>query len=33
MQLLIDTNILIALEPTSDTAIEPGAQEAARRRR
>jgi L-amino acid N-acyltransferase YncA len=29
MKFLIDTNILIALEPTSDTAIEPGAQEAA----
>jgi hypothetical protein len=29
MKFLIDTNILISLEPTSDTAIEPGAREAA----
>jgi L-amino acid N-acyltransferase YncA len=29
MKFLIDTNILIALEPTSAAAIEPGAQEAA----
>lgn len=29
MKFLIDTNIMIALEPTSDTAIEPGAREAA----
>jgi GNAT superfamily N-acetyltransferase len=28
MKFLIDTNILISLEPTSDTTIEPGAQEA-----
>jgi L-amino acid N-acyltransferase YncA len=29
MKFLIDTNILISLEPTSDTSIEPGAPEAA----
>jgi hypothetical protein len=29
MKFLIDTNILISLEPTSDTSIEPGAREAA----
>lgn len=29
MKFLIDTNILISLEPTSDTTIEPGAREAA----
>src|SRR5690242_4374852 len=29
MKFLIDTNILISLEPTSDLAIEPGAREAA----
>jgi hypothetical protein len=29
MMFLIDTNILISLEPTSDIAIEPGAYEAA----
>jgi GNAT superfamily N-acetyltransferase len=29
MKFLIDTNILISLEPTSDIAIEPGAREAA----
>lgn len=29
MKFLIDTNILISLEPTADTSIEPGAREAA----
>lgn len=29
MKFLIDTNILISLEPTANTAIEPGANEAA----
>src|SRR5690349_12118334 len=29
MKFLIDTNILIALEPTNELAIEPGSEEAA----